>query len=55
MTEIAQIIAQIKTFEELRFITQDINCDTIKIINWGDFTEEEQLQLQAVIEMIKGK
>lgn len=55
MKEIAQIIAQLKTFENLRLITQDINGDTIKVLNWEDFTENEKLQLQAVIDMIKNK
>lgn len=53
--EVAQIIVQIKTFEELRFINQDINCNTINIVNLTHFTEEEKNKIQTIIDIIKSK
>ena len=53
--EIGQIIAQLKMVEHLRIITQDTNGENVKVLTWEDFTEAEQAQLQACVEMIKTK
>jgi uncharacterized protein YfkK (UPF0435 family) len=53
--EIGQIIAQLKMVEHLRIITQNTNGENMKVLTWEDFTEAEQAQLQACVEMIKTK
>ena len=55
MIEIGQIIAQLKMTENMRIITQDMNGDNVKVLVWEDFTEEEQAQMNACVDMIKSK
>jgi hypothetical protein len=53
--EIGQIIAQLKMSEHLRIITQSTSGENIKVLTWEDFTEAEQAQLTACVEMIESK